>query len=72
MSMSTRVALVEGAAAAVLSAEADGRALQGERSEGQRFGHAVVERRLAVAHLVALLEQLLDFRMDVEVLGILS
>ena len=41
-----------------------------ERAEGQRFGHAVVERALAGSHLAALLEQLLHLGMDVEVRGV--
>src|SRR5664279_1104515 len=66
------MALVEGAATAVLSAEPDRRALQCQRSERQRLCHAVVERTLSVTHLVALLEHLLHLGMDVEVLGIMG
>ena len=50
------VALVEGAALAVLSAEADGRAGGEKRSEGNGLGHAVVEGALALAHLRALFQ----------------
>ena len=65
-----RVPLIEGAAAAVLTAQPNGSALQRQRTEGQRFGHAEVERTLAIAHLAALLQQLLHLGMDVEVFGI--
>src|SRR6516162_2825580 len=61
-----RVALVEGTAAAVLAAKADGNALHGERPKCQRFGHPVIERTLTVSHLAALLEKLLHLGVDVE------
>jgi hypothetical protein len=64
-----RVALVEGAAPAVLPGQAHRDALLEERGEGDRLGHAVVERALALPHLGALLQQLLDLLVDVEALG---
>ncbi len=65
-----RVPLVEGAAAAVLPAEANGHALRRQRAEGQRLGHTEIQRTLAISHLVPLLQQLLHLGMDVEVFGI--
>ena len=43
----------------------------GERAERQRFGHAEIQRTLAISHLTPLLQQLLHLGMDVEVFGIL-
>ena len=63
------VALVEGAAAAILSAHADGNAGLNQSSEGQRFGHAVVHRAFACAHLGPLFEQLFHLGMDMESSG---
>ncbi len=60
------MALVEGAALAVLTAEAHRGAGGQERTEGNGLGHAVVEGALALAHLGALLEQLFDLGVDVE------
>ena len=65
-----RVPLVEGSAAAVLPTQSDRNAFESHRSEGQRLGHAVIERTLAIAHLAPLLEQLLHLGMDVEVFRI--
>ena len=65
-----RVTLVESAAAGVLSGEADVGAGFHQAGEGQGFGHAVVDRALAGAHLGALFEQLLHLRMNVEACGI--
>ena len=64
------MALVEGAAARVLSAETHVSAGFHQAGKGQSFGHAVVDGALARAHLGALFEQLLHFRMNVEALGI--
>ena len=41
-----------------------------QAAEGQRFGHAVVDRALAIAHLGALFEKLLHLGMNVEIRGI--
>ena len=60
------VALVEGAAAGVLSAESHRNPVPYQAAESQRFRHAVVERTLARAHLGALLQQLFNLGMDVE------
>src|SRR5215469_13916048 len=65
-----RVPLVEGSAAAVLPAQTDRNAFESQRSEGQRLGHAIVERALAVTHLTPLLQKLLHLGMDVEVFPI--
>ena len=64
------VALVEGAAAGVLSAEAHVGTGFHQAREGESFGHAVIDGALACAHLGALFEQLLYFGVDVEAFGI--
>ena len=64
-----RVALVEGAAPAVLPREADGHARLHQRGEGQSLGQPKVDRPLAGPHLGALLEQGLDLLVDVEPRG---
>src|ERR1700692_2399382 len=56
--------LVEGPAAAVLSAQANGSAVLYQAGEGEGFSHAVVHRSFADAHFGALLEQLLYFGMN--------
>ena len=61
------VALVEGATLGVLTGEADGRSLLEEGGEGDELSHAVVEGALAGSHFGALLEELFDFGVDVEV-----
>ena len=66
------VALVEGAALRVLAGEADGGALLQERGEGDEFGHAVVEGAGSGGHFEALLEELFDLGMDVEVCGVIG
>src|ERR1035438_4046542 len=66
------VALVEGAAAGVLSAETHVGAGFHQAREGERFGHAVVDGALADAHFRALFEELLYFRMNVEAVGVRS
>jgi len=60
------VALVEGAALGVLTAEANGRAGGDQRGEGGEFRHAIVEGTRAGGHLAALLEELLDLGVQVE------
>ena len=62
------MALVEGAALAVLACEANSNAIAQQRPERQRFGHAIVHRSFSVSHLRALLQQPLDLGMDVEAL----
>jgi hypothetical protein len=64
------VPLIESGAARVLAAEAHRESLLHQAGKGERLGHAVVERLLAGAHLLALLEQLLHLGMDVETVGI--
>ncbi len=64
------VTLIESAAAAVLSGEADGSALLEQRAERESFGHAVIERALALRHFEALFEKFFNFRMNVEAVGI--
>ena len=64
------VALIEGAAAGVLSAEADVGTGFHQAREGESLGHAVIDRALACAHLGALFEKLLYFGVDVEAFGI--
>src|SRR5271170_2589436 len=66
------VALVERAAASVLSAKAYGNAGLHQTSKRERFGHAVIDGAFARAHLGALLQQLLNFGMNVEARGIRS
>ena len=61
-----RVALIEGAAAGVLSAKADVGTGFHQAREGESLCHAVVHRALACAHFGALFEQLFYFRVDVE------
>jgi hypothetical protein len=60
------VALVEGAARESWPLRRTGCRLARERSEGQRFGHAVVDGRFARAHFGALFESFFDLGMDVE------
>ena len=60
-----RVTLHKGAATGVLSGHAYGRALEQQRAERQQFAKAPIDRS-AAAHLGALLEQLLKFRMHRE------
>ena len=60
------MALIESAAARILAAEPNRSALAKERAEGQCFGHAEINRALAVAHFGALLEKLFHLWMDVE------
>ncbi len=60
------VALVEGAALAILSAQANRRALQQQRSKSDRLSHAVVEWVLAAAHRSALFQQLLDLGVNMK------
>ena len=62
--------LVEGATSGVLSAKAHGSAGFDETSEGERFGHAVVDRTLSRTHFCALLEKLLHLGVNVEGVGV--
>ena len=64
-----RVALVERAAHRVLPAEPYRSALEKERAERQRLGEAIIHGALSMAHLRALLEKLLHFRVDVKTPG---
>src|SRR6266700_4678583 len=57
------MAMVEGPAAAVLPGKPYRDAFYQQRTKRQRFRHAVVDRKLARAHLLALLQQLLDLGM---------
>src|SRR5205807_898577 len=65
-----RVAMVEGAAAAILAGEPYRNPFNQKRTKGQSLGHAVVQGQLACTHLLALLQQFFDFRMDSEIAGI--
>ncbi len=60
------VALREGSAAGVLAADADGRSLDQQRSEGERLGRAEVERQRALGHLRPARELLDHLRVEVE------
>ena len=60
--------LIKGGATRVLSAQAHRNPLLHQTRKGERLSHAVVERLLARPHLLALFEQLLYLRMDVEAL----
>src|SRR5580693_10719415 len=62
--------LIEGAATAILSAETDRNSFHRKRSQRQRLSHAKVQWPLAVAHLPALLQQLLHLGVDMEILGV--
>ena len=64
------MALVEGAAAAVLSTEAYRNSVPCQAAESKRFRHSVVERTLANTHLGTLLQQLLNLGMNVETRGV--
>ena len=59
-----RVPMEEGAASAVLAAEADREAVLDERRTGERLGAAPVERLLAGEHLLAVGDDLSDARMQ--------
>ena len=61
-----RVALVEGAALAVLPSQTDGQALPQQAPEGERLGAAVIEFPFPRRHLRALLEQPAHLDVDVE------
>src|ERR1700751_6073007 len=58
------VTLIESSAACILSREPDRYAVEQQRAECKRFGHSVVHRARAAAHLQALLEEPLDLGMD--------
>src|SRR5882762_2245801 len=64
-----RVALVERAALGVLSREAHGIPLEKHGAESQRFGKAVIDGTLAVAHFRALFEKFHNFWVDVKPFG---
>ena len=64
--VTARVALREGAAARVLAADADRRALEQQRAERERLGRAPVERQRALGHLRAAGELLDHLRVQVE------
>ncbi len=63
-----RMPLVEGAAAAILSAESYRSSGLDQACERQRFRHAVIHRAFTRAHFRALLQQLLDLGMNVKAL----
>src|ERR1700761_6538998 len=65
------MSLIEGAALAVLSAQAHRRSLHQQRANGNSFSHSVIKWLLALPHLLALFEQLLDLRMNVKTRRIL-
>ena len=64
------VALVEGAAFAILPTQADGDALEQKRTESDSLRHAVIERALPMSHFGTLFQQLLDLGMNMEVFRI--
>ena len=64
------VALIEGAAAGILSAEANVSACFYKAGEGEGLGHAIVHRALTRAHFRTLFEQLFYFRMNMEARGV--
>jgi len=57
------VAMTEGAAFAVLTAQAHVIIFGGETGEGERFGGGPIEREFAGGHLGARLEELLELGM---------
>ena len=63
--------LHERAAARVLSGEAHRRSFGQQRAEGEEFGEAPVDRPVA-AHVEALVEQLLQLRVNGEALGLVD
>ncbi len=65
-----RMAMIKSPAAAVLPGKTDRNPFSQQRTEGQRFRHAVIERCCARPHFLALLQQLFYFGMDREILGI--
>ena len=66
------MAMIEGAAAAVLSAHAHRHSLRDQAGEGQGLGHAVIQRAPATGHLLPLLEQRRHLGMNVETLRVLA
>src|SRR5712692_6934219 len=64
------VPLVEGAAPAVLPAQANWSPVLDQACEGERFRHTIVHRTFAGTHFGALLKQLLYFRMNVKIRGV--
>ena len=63
------MALAEGAAAGILAAEANRRAFEHQRAEGQRFGEGPVDRAVLRDDLAALLDEAAQLGMQVEILG---
>src|ERR1700741_4692467 len=61
-----RVTLVESSAARILAAEANRNSDFHETGKGQCLSHAVINRTLTGSHLGALLEELLNFGMDMK------
>src|SRR5450432_609340 len=61
-----RVALVESAALGILPREAHRIAFKNQRTVGEQFRKAIIDRAFASAHFPTLLQQLDDFGMDVE------
>src|ERR1700723_3249377 len=60
------VALIECTATGVLTRKADRNTVLDQARKGESFGHAVVHRSFAGAHLSPLLQQLLYLGMNVE------
>ncbi len=65
------VALGEGAAAAILTGEPDRQTTLEQCAEGEGFGGAPVERRLALDHVGAALKPALDLGIERDAIGIL-
>src|SRR5690606_25572550 len=61
-----RVAMAEGAAFAVLSAETHGAAFEHEGAEGEGFGEAPVDRTAVLVGLGAVVEEALDLGVNLE------
>src|SRR5947209_7966119 len=68
----SRVPLIEGSTASVLPAEPYRDAVLQQRSKRESLRHPIIQRTLAAAHLFALLQQLLDLGMNMEILRIRS
>src|SRR5215475_5537691 len=60
------MALIEGAAPAVLAAQANRNAILHKAGEGQCLGHSVIDYPRAGSHFGALLQQFRNLRMNVE------
>src|ERR1035438_7027171 len=60
------MALAESAAAGILAAEADGRAFESQRAEGERFAQCPIERRGLCERVAALFEEATQLGMHME------